>query len=147
LPGELRIKKDAKFPVHRSRRRRIGVVIETSLKAGCDRSRLARSHAIENGDVVWGVISSVASEGLVLPLHKSVGFGDVKFFFICTARVVGVTTIAVADYKGLQIARELAAQSLFVGSPNLIDNVPEILPDERVAVGVNFVRGIADLDA
>src|SRR5690349_9344290 len=83
----------------------------------------------------------------MLPLYEPVRLGHMKFFFISAVGVVGVTTVAIADDEGLEVARELATQSLFVRTPDFVDHMPKILRNEGVAVGMNLVARIANFNA
>ena len=90
---------------------------------------------------------SRCSQGLMLPLYKTIGPREVKLLLIATAGVVCVAAVPIAHYQRLQVGWKLSAKRFLVGPPDLIDDVPQILRDKRIAIRMDLVRRVADLDA
>lgn len=116
-----------------------------SSETGRERCGLPGRHLVEITDVVGWVVLSVGSHALVLPFHQPVRLRDMKFFFVGTIRVIGVAGIAIADHKRLEVIRQLSSQRLLIRSPDLVDDMTKILGDKVVAIGMDLVRGIANL--
>jgi hypothetical protein len=116
-------------------------------EAGGDRCGLPRDNLVEVRHVVGWIVCPFCSQGLMLPLYKTIGLREVKLLLIATAGVVCVSAVAIAHYQRLQVGWKLSAKRFLVGPPDLIDDVAQILRDKRIAIRMDLVCRVADLDA
>src|SRR5207302_8678603 len=117
------------------------------LEAGSQDLGLPGYHLIEVGDVIRRSIGPIRLQFLVLPLHQAVRLGYMELFLIAAAGVAGIAAVAIADHQGFQVVRQAAAQRLGVRSPDLVEDMPQALGHKRVAVSMDLVSGVTDLDA
>jgi len=116
-------------------------------EAGGDRCGLPGNYLVEVRGVVRWIVCSVCSHALMLPLHEAIRFREVELLLIATAGVVCVAAVAVAHDQRFQVRWKLSAQRFLVRSPDFVDDVTQILCDKRIAVRMDLVRRVADLDA
>src|SRR5438552_9877 len=68
------------------------------------------------------------------------------FFFISAVAVIAVAVVAIAHNQGWHIAGQTASKGNVVRSPHLVNCLLQIVSGGAVAIGVNVVGSVADLN-